>query len=320
MRVLRWFLAVLIGFGIALLIGTSAPATETLTPQQIDAMASQTTVLIAEGLKKGDLEAKQEWLPGSGVIVAKQGKTYYALTAFHVVRVKGTTYGVRTNDGQVHFVSDKNVRVFGKELGKSGEKIDGFDLALVKFESDRNYPVAVMGNSESLHSGESTYVSGWPNPEDLSARRVRVLSDNGKLNLIVDPPSEDGGYSLLYNNQTRPGMSGGPVFNTQGELIGIHGRGRGTENNCSPEDDINRSNSCGMQSIHFIDQATKVGLQLVYAEPPVQQGLIEQGRKNKARADVINNIYEDFTTEFLPSGLRDRPSSGCNFLLIPDCD
>jgi len=32
------------------------------------------------------------------------------------------------------------------------------------------------------------------------------------------------GYSLVYSNSTQPGMSGGPVFNGQGQLIGIHGR------------------------------------------------------------------------------------------------
>ena len=32
------------------------------------------------------------------------------------------------------------------------------------------------------------------------------------------------GYQLLYQNPTLPGMSGGPVLNIYGELIGIHGR------------------------------------------------------------------------------------------------
>ena len=35
------------------------------------------------------------------------------------------------------------------------------------------------------------------------------------------------GYELIYNGLTEPGMSGGPVFDTQGIVIGIHGRTEG---------------------------------------------------------------------------------------------
>jgi tetratricopeptide (TPR) repeat protein len=33
------------------------------------------------------------------------------------------------------------------------------------------------------------------------------------------------GYSLIYNNATLPGMSGGPVLNERGEVVAIHGQG-----------------------------------------------------------------------------------------------
>jgi tetratricopeptide (TPR) repeat protein len=35
----------------------------------------------------------------------------------------------------------------------------------------------------------------------------------------------DQGYSLVYSNFTRRGMSGGPILDEKGELIGIHGKG-----------------------------------------------------------------------------------------------
>lgn len=291
-----------------------------LSEKEIDAVASQTTVVIAQGLQKGDIEARKEWNPGSGVIVARRNQTYYVLTALHVVRTREVIYGVRTSDGEVHFVDDvktqENIYPFGAEEGELGEKIQGFDMAIIKFESERKYPVAIMGNSAQLKKGDRVYISGWPNPEDESARRERILSA-GQLNEIINPPWSDGGYSLLYNNQTRRGMSGGPVFNAAGELIGIHGRGRAQKESYCIDPTLSASNSCGMQTIHFIKQAEAARMQLTFAPPPVPKQLIAAGMKDRKTADVIENIYEAFTFD-KRALLRDGPSGGCGSLLLGD--
>lgn len=50
-----------------------------MTPEEIDLIASQTTVVIAQGLEKEAIEAGEEWNPGSGVLVSRDGNNY-ALT------------------------------------------------------------------------------------------------------------------------------------------------------------------------------------------------------------------------------------------------
>lgn len=300
-------------------ITTQLMANQNLSEPQIDTIASQTTVVIAQGLQKGDIEARQEWNPGSGVVIAHDGDMYYVLTALHVVRTRDVVYGIRTSDGEVHFVDDvntkENIRPFGAEDENLGETIEGFDLALVKFQSKNNYPVAVVGKSSQIQSHDPVYVSGWPNPEDETAKRERELSA-GQLNAIVLPPSPDGGYSLLYNNQTRRGMSGGPVFNGQGELVGIHGRGRAQEDEYCIDPQLSTQNSCGMQTIHFINEVEKEGLPLSFKPPPVN--LEELSGFDRQKADVIENIYDAFSFSDVRSLLRDGPSGGCDSLLLGD--
>ncbi|MGL5925797.1 MAG: hypothetical protein ACRC32_23115, partial [Chroococcidiopsis sp.] len=69
---------------------------KTLNQTEIDAIASQTTVVVGQDLQKGDVEARREFNPGSGVIIAKRGNIYYVATNLHVVRGRGGFYGVRT--------------------------------------------------------------------------------------------------------------------------------------------------------------------------------------------------------------------------------
>ena len=237
-------------FGVAttVLLFGSVEESLALSRDKITKIAYQTTVVIAQGLKKSDLESRREFNPGSGVIVARTGRIYYVLTALHVVRTRDVIYGIRTSDGEVHSVDDvdthSNIIPFGTELETLPTTIQGYDLAIVKFESDRTYAAIPIGESSALKPGDKLFVSGYPDPNHTASQRQHQLSE-GTLTQILSSPSPDGGYSLLYTNPTKRGMSGGAVLNENGELIGIHGRGRG-QSSCHNSEAGNR-NSCGMQ-------------------------------------------------------------------------
>jgi hypothetical protein len=305
----------LLCFCLTLLAGFPA---HSLSTEEVDALASQVTVLIARGLKKGDLEEKREWNPGSGVIISRQGRTYYAITNNHVVKEPsdGNDWGVRTADGEVHVITDtgNNILRLGRYLSNE-EPIEGFDLALVKFTSNKDYLVAVMGNSETLQANDHVFVSGWPRPEIEEARRIRVFR-SGQVTKIVPAPHANGGYSILYSNQTAPGMSGGPVFNAAGELVGIHGQGRAKGNIYCVDPAISPNNSCGIQTVHFISAAEAQQIKLIYTPPPVQAEAIARGRRNKKEADVIKNIFELFSQ--LDVRTRDCPLGG--FYDVEGCE
>lgn len=309
-----------IGIAVALFIALSNSPSVALSPQDLDSMSSQMTVLIGKGLQNGDLEEKKEWNPGSGVILAQNDHTYYVVTNTHVVKqlVEGNIWGVRTADGEVHQVVDKGDNIIRFGNYESNQKpIEGFDLALLKFKSDRDYPTAVIADSSQLQPNDSVFISGWPQPEDLSARRQRQLTQ-GNIAKIVKSPDADGGYNLLYSNSTRPGMSGSPVFNASGELVGIHGRGRKKSENLYCVDPlINTENSCGIQGIHLINQTEASRIRLAFNPPPVNPTVIARGQKNKAKADVIEDVYKVFTMGALR---RDAGfgSGGCGSLLLGD--
>ncbi|WP_414586411.1 S1 family peptidase [Scytonema sp. PCC 10023] len=319
MRFYRHLATVVLTIAIVIAIAFIHTFAFALPEHEVDAIASQTTVLIAPALQEGDIKARREWDPGSGVVVARKGKTYYALTALHLVQTKGF-YGVRTSDGKVHFLEhnedNRTIQALGREEGELRTKVKGFDLALVKFESEHDYPVAPLGNSEKLRSKDVLYVSGWPVPQNQTSRRERV-TEVTSLNQINSQPHSEGGYSLAYNIQTRQGMDGGPVFSQDGQVVAIHRSDRSNEHGYCLERKLSGNNSCGVQISHILQAIEAEDMRLSFERGSIAPKVIAQGIANKSTADVIANVYKLFTFD-LDAMLRNKPSLGCGSLLLGD--
>ena len=71
-------------------------------------------------------------------------------------------------------------------------------------------------------TGSSTlYAAGWYNPGPVVTERIFDSSPGRFVNRQT--PTKDG-YALLYVLEiAQPGMSGGPVLNDEGRLVGING-------------------------------------------------------------------------------------------------
>ncbi|WP_337884006.1 tetratricopeptide repeat-containing serine protease family protein [Fischerella thermalis] len=167
-----------------------------LTATQVSNLAKEFTVLIGgDGV-------------GSGVIFDRQGDTYYVLTNQHVV----------ANDGRYEIQTPDNSRY---PVYRSQE-LPGLDLAIVQFNSNKNYRVANLGNSDQIQEGMTVYVVGWADVlPGITSERTYQFTE-GKIRTRLQK-SEDG-YGLVYNNEAIPGMSGGPVLDEQGRVVGINGR------------------------------------------------------------------------------------------------
>ena len=192
--------------GLGVILGTTTLAlvqyqpVSALTPVQVNDIAKPITVMI------GGLDGK-----GSGVIIDKNGNTYTVLTANHVVNKAGYgDYQIITHDGQ-------------KYPMESARPLEKLDLALVRFTSYKNYPIAKIADSGTVKEGATVYNSGFPIPS---------ISNSQQRNYFFSPPAqitsrgrgENLGYDLFFSGSPRPGMSGGPILNDQGEVIGIYGK------------------------------------------------------------------------------------------------
>lgn len=185
--------------GTALVIVQPAQA---LSGTEVNQIAKESTILV-----KGQN-------PGSGVLVGKKDNTYFVLTAGHVVATPDE-YDIVAPDGTEYALNYQSV-----------QKLPNVDLALVSFTSRQSYSLAKLGNSDQLTEGDKVFISGWPASGSALPHIYQFTS--GEISGL--PPQSIGkGYKMVYTNVTRTGMSGGPVFNDDGKVVGIHGLAEGRE-------------------------------------------------------------------------------------------
>ena len=135
---------------------------------------------------------------GSGFIISRDG---YIMTNYHVVDGADEIV-VRMNDRR-EFIAD----VIGKD--------ERSDMALIKIEAE-DLPAVKLGDSKDLKVGEWVLAIGSPFGFDHSVT-AGIVSAKGR-NL----PSENYVPFIQTDVAINPGNSGGPLFNLDGEVVGIN--------------------------------------------------------------------------------------------------
>ncbi len=204
---------------------------------------------IAQTAKAITVKISEPDSQGSGVILKHQGDVYTVLTAAHVVKAKNVTYTIATSDGKQYSVSNSSIRRAAVDI----------DLAVVEFRAATNYPTAKLGNSNSLTEGMELYVGGFPLATKTITDSIFVFRE-GKVSANSNKTFEKG-YSLVYSNDTLPGMSGGAVLNQNGELVAIHGRGD-REITASGDTGAKTGFNLGIPIARFGTIASKLGVTL----------------------------------------------------------
>jgi len=190
---------------------------------------------------------------GSGFIVSRDG---IVLTNAHVV------------DG----ASDVTVKLSDRREFKA--KVLGVDkqtdIAVLRIDAN-NLPTVKLGNSDSVRVGQWVLAIGSPYGFENTVTAGIISATSRAL--------PDGTYVpfLQTDAAVNPGNSGGPLFNMNGEVIGINSQ--------------IYSQTGGYQGLSFaipIDVASKVEQQLV------AHGKVERGRIGVAIQEVTQGLAQSF--------------------------
>ncbi|GHU67703.1 hypothetical protein FACS1894184_08050 [Clostridia bacterium] len=195
---------------LAALTGVESPFQQVY--RQVSASVVSVNVVQRAAFRGGKVaQSAESQLAGSGVIVRVDGNTRYVLTNNHVVE-GATSYSISA-DGEEYTA----------ELVAADATTD---LAVLKV-SDANLtlPAVPLGDSDAVEVGEWVMVIGTPLDESLTnTLTVGVVSG---LNREVTVSSGYGRSATTTTDMIQTdaainsGNSGGAMFNTKGELIGI---------------------------------------------------------------------------------------------------
>jgi serine protease Do len=140
---------------------------------------------------------------GSGVIVDKRG---YILTNNHVIE-NATKIQVQLNNDTTRYTA--------KLIGAD----DDTDLAVIKIETNKDLPIAKLGNSDGVQVGDWVLAIG--SPFGLQAT-VTAGIISAKDRAGIGGTSHQFQRFLQTDAAINPGNSGGPLVDLAGQVIGIN--------------------------------------------------------------------------------------------------
>ena len=207
-----------------------------------EAVSLITSTNIKESIKNSSdsvVRIYGESMPGSGVIIKKEGSVYTVVTTKHVLGLVDAStprIAIQTIDGSEYEALDIDTSPW-------------LDLALVRFKSSQSLKVARIAKDKA-ESDDLIVVIGYPIVDEKISSVLSNVHFRGSSHL-----SRDGGYILAYSagnsdnfskrldfpRKTSPGMSGGGVFDLNSSLIGIHGQVDITKMETEVADDKNYS-------------------------------------------------------------------------------
>ncbi len=205
--------ALFLGATTALVQFVQPQASLALSPTEIKNVAEQFTVAIE----------KNNQQHGTGFIIGRDesSQIYYVLTVRHNIfnslgRIdSNATFQAVTHDRTRHRLElDQKIVEFP----------DNIDLVILQFKSSTIYKSANLEISRNLQPEVTSpvFILGWPLfSYETSNQNPAPEFTTGVITSLQDLPK---GYRMRYDALTQGGMSGSPILNSEGQVIGIHGQ------------------------------------------------------------------------------------------------
>ena len=165
------------------------------------------SVVIVETYKSNELYAT-----GTGFIYKNDNGTYYIITNYHVI-----------NGG----TQIKIVLTSGDEIETTVVGGDQYaDIAVLSFKSSKDLTVAETGSSTNARVGDTVFTVGAPLDSTAYSWTVTrgILSGKDRLVQVSTTNSSNSDYEmkvLQTDAAINSGNSGGPLCNSNGQVIGI---------------------------------------------------------------------------------------------------
>lgn len=147
---------------------------------------------------------------GSGVLINSDG---LAITNQHVIDGLGGFMKCGLNDGNIYDAVLIGVDPTG-------------DVALIQLLGRNDFPTAKIGNSDNVRLGDETFAMGNPFLLATDFQPTVTFGIVSGVHRYQYPAGTFLEYTdcIQVDASINPGNSGGPLFNMQGEVIGINGR------------------------------------------------------------------------------------------------
>jgi preprotein translocase subunit Sss1 len=97
---------------------------------------------------------------------------------------------------------------------------DKKDAAIIKIDEDK-LPAIKLGNSDSLRTGETIFVYGFPGTADFNLKNMLESTfSKGIIGAFKDSDNKD--FKIIQTDaKVSRGSSGGPLLNNRGEVVGL---------------------------------------------------------------------------------------------------
>ncbi len=154
---------------------------------------------------------KKLYASGSGFIYKVDGNNTYIITNHHVVK-DGTSFKITYTDGSV-----APAELLGGDVYA--------DIAILKVETKEGIKAVSIGKSETLRVGDTTFTVGAPLDNVYSWTVTRGII-SGKERLVEVSLNGSGSSDYVMNvlqtdAAVNSGNSGGPLCNSNGDVIGV---------------------------------------------------------------------------------------------------
>lgn len=162
-------------------------------------------VVLVENYKNSNLYAS-----GTGFIYKVDEKFGYILTNYHVIK----------GNAQISIILSDDSKVYATYLG--GDEY--LDMAVLSIPKEKIKAVAEFGDSTKTNIGDTVFTIGTPVGSEYRGTVTRgILSGKDRMvSVSISGTKDDYVMKVLQTDAAvNPGNSGGPLLNTNGEVIGM---------------------------------------------------------------------------------------------------